>query len=73
MRFPGYRAILFRPQIANVRPSQDPPMMAKPKPPLRLVQPQFAVAKAVYKPSRDDAFVILPIAEFRALVKAASK
>lgn len=52
---------------------QDPPMMAKPKPPLRLVRPEFRVAVNVYKPSRDDRFVVLSEAEFKALVAAAGK
>ncbi len=48
-------------------------MMAKPKPPLRLVRPEFRVAVNVYKPSRDDRFVVLSEAEFKALVAAAGK
>ncbi len=48
-------------------------MMAKPKPPLRLVLPQYAVAKAVRKATREDRYVLLSEAEFKALVAAAAK
>ena len=46
-------------------------MIAKSKPPLRLVKPQFAIAAKVKKVSADDEFVILSRSEFDALVRAA--
>lgn len=48
-------------------------MTPKRKPPLRLVLPQFRVAVNVRKSTKDDAYVILELAEFEALVAAAGK
>ena len=48
-------------------------MTPKPKPPLKLILPQFKIAVAVEKAARTDRFVILPEAEFLALVEAAGK
>ena len=83
-RFPGLWGGLYRPLLPwssrdslGATEAQNPasglPMMAKPKPPLRLVLPTFQVARLITKATKDDATVTIPLHEVRALVAAAAK
>ncbi len=73
MRLGGGENLLCRTFHSSTSASQDPPMMAKPKPPLRLVLPTFQVARLITKATKDDATVTIPLHEFKALVAAAAK
>ena len=47
--------------------------MTKEKPKLRVVNPYYKIAANVPKATQSDAYVIIPISEYLALVKAASR